>query len=359
MSPRRRSEKRRGFPPNLYEADGYYSYRHPKTGRHFGLGRDKAKAFKEAVAANMKLLPQAVTLVDRITGKQGTWHDWMDDFDKLVAKRKLAESTRRTYKSVAKKARALAAEGAPFEYVTTKVIAEALGQLEDDGKARSAQQLRSFLKDMFNDAIAEGWTKENPALVTRAIDVEVKRGRLQFDVFARVYEAEQTPWARNVYALALVSGQDRESCSNAQFRDFRDGAWFNERGKTGARIAIPLDIRLECFGMSLDDVVRQCRSTGVLSKHLVHQTQSYGNSPRGAQIWVDTISRHFSETLATLGIDWGDRQPPTFHEIRSLSERLYDAQGNVKTQELLGHKDPRTTALYHDARGEWVRVRVK
>lgn len=360
MAPRKRSDKRRGFPPNLYERDGYFAWRHPETRQEFGLGRDKGKAFKEAIAANMRVYGQSVlpTLVERIEGKRGTWHDWMDEFEKLLKKRKLAENTRRVYKSLCKKARALATDRDAFESVTTKVIAGAVGRLEDDNKARSAQQLRAFMKDLFNDAIAEGWTKENPATVLRAIDVEVKRARLQFDVFMKLYEAEQTTWARNCYALALVSGQDRESCSNARFPDVHDGAWWNERGKTGARIVLPLELRLDCFGMSLGDVVKQCRSTGVLSPYLIHQTQNYGNSPAGSQIWVDTISRHFTDTLAALGLSFGDKEPPTFHEIRSLSERLYAAQGNVKTQELLGHKDAKTTAIYHDARGEWVRVSI-
>lgn len=54
----------------------------------------------------------------------------------------------------------------------------------------------------------------------------------------------------------------------------------------------------------------------------------------------------------------GGEHPPTFHEIRSLAERLYDEQG-VNTQALLGHRDPRTTALYKDVRGaEWIKVKV-
>lgn len=361
MAPRRRSDRKRDYPDNLYESGGFFRWRHPVTKRDYGLGSDKAKAFKEAKRANLHLTMEqpAPSLVDRISGKAETWHDWLDEFEKLLAKRKLAENTRRTYRSVLKKARALAKPDAAFASVTTKVIAKALGDLEDTGKARQAQQLRSFMKDCFKAAIAEGWTKENPAMVVRAIDVEVKRARLQFDVFMKVYEAEQTLWARNCYALALVSGQDRESCSNVMFRDIRDGAWWNERGKTGARIVLPLELRLDCFGMSLEDVVRQCRATGVLSHHLIHQTQNYGNSPAGSQIWVDTITKHFTATLASLKLNFGDKEPPTFHEIRSLSERLYADQGNVKTQELLGHKDPKTTALYHDARGEWVRVSIK
>lgn len=361
MAPRKRSEKRRGFPPNLYETDGYFRWRHPGTRREYGLGRDKAKAFKEAIAANMQVLGALprVSLVDRINGVASTWYEWVDQFEKLLAKRKLAPNTRKTYESVCRKIRALAEPDAAFAGVTTRVIAKALADLEDAGKARQAQQMRGLLKDCFNCAIAEGWTKENPALVTRAIGVEIKRARLTFEVFKQIYEREETPWAKNVYALALVSAQARESCTAAQFQDFREGYWWNKRGKTGAKICIPLDIRLDCFGMSLVDVVRQCRSTGVVSRYLIHQTQTYGNSPVGSQIWLDTISRHFGDAVRALEIDWQDKEPPTFHEIRSLSERLYSAQGGVNTQELLGHKDPQTTALYHDARGaEWVKVKV-
>jgi integrase len=109
-------------------------------------------------------------------------------------------------------------------------------------------------------------------------------------------------------------------------------------------------------GLSLGDVVKQCRATGILSKSLVHQTKRVKGATLGKAIHPDMLTRVFSAEFAALGLSWGDKEPPTFHEIRSLSERLYKAQGNVNTQELLGHKDPRTTALYHDGRGEWVRV---
>lgn len=122
---------------------------------------------------------------------------------------------------------------------------------------------------------------------------------------------------------------------------------------------LPLELRLDAVGWTLGDVVKQCRATGVLSRHLIHQTGRYGNSPPGAKIWKDRLSRRFSEAVTALDRDWGDSDPPTFHEIRSLSERLYSLQGDVNTQELLGHKDPRMTAVYHDTRGsEWVRVVV-
>ena len=360
MAPRKRSAEKQDFPDNTYESAGYYRWRHPVTRQEYGLGSDKAHAFKEARRANLHISMEhpAPSLVDRISGKADTWSDWMDTFESLLMERKLAKNTLRNYKSLCGKARDLAKENEPFNSVTTRVIASALGRLKDDGKIRQAQQFRTFLIDMFNMAIGEGLCEKNPADVTRSVTVEVKRARLQFDVFKRIYEAEQTAWAKNAYALAIVSGQDRDSCANAEARHIKEGAWWNERGKTGARIILPLELRLDCFGMSLGDVVKQCRSTGILSKYLIHQTRNFGNSPAGSQISVDTFSHHFSATLAELKVDWGDKNPPTFHEIRSLSERLYSAQGNVKTQELLGHKDAETTSLYHDPRGEWVRVSI-
>ena len=50
---------------------------------------------------------------------------------------------------------------------------------------------------------------------------------------------------------------------------------------------------------------------------------------------------------------------PTFHEQRSLSERLYEAQG-INTQQLLGHSSEKMTAQYHNDRGlDWVKVKVQ
>lgn len=50
---------------------------------------------------------------------------------------------------------------------------------------------------------------------------------------------------------------------------------------------------------------------------------------------------------------------PTFHEQRSLSERLYREQG-VDTQKLLGHKTQKMTDRYNDDREkDWVIVSAK
>lgn len=363
MTPRRRNSSRRGFPPNLYERKGYYSWRHPVTREEFGIGRDKVAAFTEAIEANVLLAKQQhkPRLVDRITGNADrSLGTWLPIHRKMLEARDppLSANTLRSYKSLS--GRTLATFGAdiPVRSITPLMIAYELGKLAD--MPRLAQAWRGFMKESFREAIVKGWLDENPVRDTRSARVVVKRARLTYPVLAQVYAACDVAWLKNAIALALVSGQRREDISNAKVADVREKAWWCDQGKTGAKVALPFDLRLDVFGMSLGEVYEQCRQTGVLSKYLIHQTEARGNSPVGQKMWKDTISRRFTDVMASLKLDFEGKEPPTFHEIRSLSERLYAAQGNVNTQELLGHKDPRTTQLYHDARGaEWVRVTVK
>lgn len=72
----------------------------------------------------------------------------------------------------------------------------------------------------------------------------------------------------------------------------------------------------------------------------------------------NTLTMNFSKARDKAGIEWGDGTPATFHEQRSLAERLYHTQG-IDTQILLGHKSIKQTALYHDDRKkEWKKVNL-
>ena len=56
MMARPRSGKHRQFPDNLYERKGYFSWRDPRTGKEYGLGRDKRSAFDQAIEANLQAI---------------------------------------------------------------------------------------------------------------------------------------------------------------------------------------------------------------------------------------------------------------------------------------------------------------
>jgi enterobacteria phage integrase len=362
-----RSARKRGWPDGLYERDGYFSWRNPLTRKEYGLGRDRLTAFREAIEANNHLAGTTATrrLVDRlIGGDDRTLAEWMRRYDEKLDARhaagKLADNTRRTYRSLGKKLLAGLGPNTLVERVSTLMIADLIDGEIAAGRHRSAQALRSVAGEVFRSAMAAGWIAANPVTVTDKVQVKVQRARLTWEVFQAVYAAAgPLPWLQNAIALALVTGQRREDVALAKFADVHDGAWWCVQQKTGNRVFLPLDLRLDVFGKSLEDVVRQCRTTGVLSRHLVHQTRPWGNSPPGRAIWKDTISRRFSDMLSDLRLSFGDKSPPTFHEIRSLAERLYDAQGNVNTKDLLGHRDERSTAIYKDRRGaEWITVKV-
>lgn len=364
MSPRSRHPRNRGLPPGLRVRDGYYSYTSPIDGREKGLGHDKAKAIRWANGANAAAAARLgeVSPADWIAGRSAkNWGVWLDRYAELIAERKLSVATMGGYSSIMRRARAQWPESLAIGSIDTAMIADAVRAVaKDEGKARMSQMYRGWLKDCFQWAIAEGWRSDNPVSVTRGKVVAPNRARLTMEHFQALYsDAAIEPWLRNAMALGLISGQRREDIAGARRRDVHDGCWWVEQHKTGSRVAIPLALRMEVLGMSLGDAIEQCKSSGILSHHLIHRTQRAGAAKPGAPIYLELITRKFTEAVGGLPVQWGERSPPTFHELRSLSKRLYDVQGGVDTMQLLGHKHQQTSDLYGDARGEWVRVVVR
>ncbi|MDB5998803.1 MAG: xerC, partial [Rhizobacter sp.] len=82
-----------------------------------------------------------------------------------------------------------------------------------------------------------------------------------------------------------------------------------------------------------------------------------GLTEAGDPIAAETISKAFTDARQLAKIP--DEGAPTFHELRSLSKRMYMAQGNVDTKALLGHAGERISDLYANPRGvEPVRVKI-
>lgn len=369
MASRPRDNKKRGWPDGLYERNGYYSWRNPLTGKEMGIGRVPLGAAKaQAAEANIAVqgMRDQPRLVDRVLGKgDATLGGWFLKFEEKLAAKPLATQTRRQYKSQMKLARTLLADSLemPIERADTRLFADAIAEVAKT-RGQTAKALRGLLLDCMDAAIAAGWIKENPVRVTEVPAVQVKRARLTWEVFQQVYASLGPGRLKNAVALALVSGQARETVSAGLFSQVsmvdRPGlppveCWCLQRGKTNAMIAIPLDLRLNAFGMSLREVLKQCRSTGVASKFMVHNTKN-DQGRRGAFMPCKAITAAFTEAIEQQGIDWGKKTPPTFHELRSLSKRLYEAQGGVNTIDLLGHKDEATGQLYADGRGAEYKV---
>lgn len=365
MNARRRTANRRGFPDNLYQkADGYFWYRNPETGKTKGLGHDRAYAFREARNANAVLAQkEPSSLVDWVLGGDAkTLAEWMTEYEAIyISSRSPAATTLAMLRSQMRSINTEEFASKQLRAITTMDISKFIEKVEKDKGPRAGQQRRSALLDIFREAEARGHIEsgKNPVAVVRNPKVVVQRDRLSLEQFLAIRE-QASGWIVNAMNMALLSGQRREDVAEAEFKDFRDGYWYLVQGKTKTKLRIPLTLRINAIGLSLEDVVKQCRDD-VVSKYLIHHTT--GNTARsvGRKVDLSAISNQFADARQRAGITTTDgRTPPTFHEIRSLSERLYEKEyGSGFTQKLLGHKSPKMTAVYHDVRGsDWIDVAV-
>ena len=246
MTPRRRSSRKAGWPANLYESGGYFTYRNPSTGERFGIGRDKADAFTQAIEANLHLAGQLrkERLVDRLSGAQNrTLSAWFEKYAELLAAREppLAKNSLSAYRNLTNRALAILGTDTKVRAVTALQVADGLETLAKSGRASTAHALRGFLHESFRVASLKGWrdANDNPVREVRGPTVKVKRARLTYPVFDRVYCGDISTWLRNAMALAMVSGQRREDIARAQFKDMKEGSWWVEQGKTGSRVILP------------------------------------------------------------------------------------------------------------------------
>lgn len=108
----------------------------------------------------------------------------------------------------------------------------------------------------------------------------------------------------------------------------------------------------------MGQIIERCRDS-VISPYYLHHSRHIGQAKPGAPIREHTLAQFFAEARDLSGITWpDDKTPPSLHELRSLSARLYSDQG-INAQVLLGHKSADMTAIYRDTRGaEWTEVKL-
>ena len=363
--------------PNLYPLYSrkvnkvYWRYKHPVTGKFHSLGTNEAEAIAIATEANSRLAEQRtrqiLAISDRIAtskGKAITTSTWLDRYQAIQDDRlKSGDIRLNTYKQKAKPV-SLLRERAGMKLISAvdvRDIAQLLDEYIAAGQPRMAQVVRSVLIDVFKEAQHYGEVPPgyNPALATKQPRRKITRQRLSLEEWQKIFDIADARhrYMGNAMLLALVTGQRLGDISRMKFSDIWDDHLHVIQEKTGSKIAIPLSLRLNAINWSLRDVVARCRDYAV-SPYLVHFFRTTSQAERGAQVKANTLTMNFSKARDLAGIDWGEGSPATFHEQRSLSERLYEAQG-VDTQKLLGHKSPNQTAKYHDDRGkEWAKIKV-
>ncbi|EAC1360587.1 site-specific integrase [Escherichia coli] len=361
--------------PNLYPLYSrkvnkvYWRYKHPVTGKFHSLGTNEAEAIAIATEANTRLAEQRtrqiLAISDRIAtskGKAITTSTWLDRYQAIQDDRlKSGDIRLNTYKQKAKPV-SLLRERAGMKLISSvdvRDIAQLLDEYIAAGQPRMAQVVRSVLIDVFKEAQHYGEVPPgyNPALATKQPKRKITRQRLSLEEWQKIFDIADAShrYMGNAMLLALVTGQRLGDISKMKFSDIWDDHLHVIQEKTGSKIAIPLSLRLNAINWSLRDVVARCRDYAV-SPYLVHFFRTTSQAERGAQVKSNTLTTNFSRARDLAEIDWGNGSPATFHEQRSLSERLYKEQG-VDTQKLLGHKTQQQTDRYHDDRGKgWSKV---
>ncbi|HED2461170.1 TPA: phage integrase Arm DNA-binding domain-containing protein [Klebsiella quasipneumoniae subsp. quasipneumoniae] len=366
--------------PNLYckldkrTGKVYWQYKHPISGRFHSLGTDEAEAKQVASEANTIIAEQRTRQIlginERLARMKGNRTDitvssWLDKYE-LVQEERLKHNELRpnSFRQKAKPIR-LFREHCGMQYlkdITALDISEITDAVKAEGHNRMAQVVRMVLIDVFKEAQYAGHVPPgyNPAQATKQPRNKISRQRLSLEEWKAIYTSaeQQQPYLQCGMLLAIVTGQRLGDICNMKFSDVWDDMLHIEQEKTGTRLAIPLSLRNEALNITLSDVISKCRDA-VVSKYLVHFRHSTSQASRGDQVSAKTLTSTFKKARDKSGLTWEEGTAPTFHEQRSLSERLYREQG-IDTQKLLGHKTMKMTDRYNDDRGkEWIIVGKK
>lgn len=280
-----------------------------------------------------------------------TLNDWIDIYDGLLDQRGYCHQTLRNRRANLRHVRSLWGAN-PLQATKPRHISDALQRFLPE-KAAMARRIYDELRDVYREAVANEWCETNPVLNTRRPQCKVKRKRLSLDTWDDMCEAalvHRQAWVLPMLLLALTTGQRRADLAKMRFSDVWDGHLHIEQQKKagkeyGARVALPLTLRLDEIGLTLADVIEICRRYGPGGQTLLRRND-------GKPIELSSLSTRFNEVIRGCcgKRAYGDREWPSLHEVRSLAERLYRKQG-IATQHLLGHKSQDMTDKYNDDRG--------
>lgn len=213
---------------------------------------------------------------------------------------------------------------------------------------QTAKRVLVELRCLLREAMRAGWVTDVIAERVKLPAVRIQRSRLSFEQFLAVYAyaaKESLPWVPRMLLLAIVTGQRRGDLLKMRHSDIHSGHLHIKQQKTGTKLALPLGLRLDCIGTSLQDVVTACVRYGAPSDLLLHKSN-------GAPLCPASLSYRFEAVREAALPPWtGRRAPPSLHECRALAARLYQEQGNIDVVRLLGHSDYKMTKVCLSMRG--------
>lgn len=219
-------------------------------------------------------------------------------------------------------------------------------------KASTAQRVIGELREMYSQAVINGYVNINPAMVLKLPKYRVAQKRLALNNYLQMLESAKTlpqTWVYPMLLLAVVTGQRRADLAKMKFSDIHDGYLHIEQQKEagkgfGAKVALPLHMHCNALNTTLQDVINLCKTLGD-GDHLLRKPNGHGLSAASLSVSFATCIRNVMPANSYKATEW-----PSLHECRSLSARLYTSQ-KLNVQTLLGHSHAEMTALYVNDRG--------
>lgn len=354
MTPRPRNRKNKGLPVNLYTANAgkSFQYKHPVTGKLFGMGPDKLKAITAAKQLNGILIVESdltghvlgyVTVSDHI--------DWM--WKNIIPDREYSKPTKELreirFRNLIK---------AWGSKAIGEITVQEVATLLEGNTPRVSNQIRQTAVDLFNTAMSRGLCHDNPAEVAIRRKQRKVRQRLTVEQFQAIRESAPY-WLQNAMDIGLITLQRRQDICLMKFSDIKDGAIFLIQNKTQKYDSGYLKINISS---SLAEVFSVCKDS-IISPYIIHRRPDRKAKRPDMEHWTqvkpEMISRWFKKIRDNLDIfnDIPIPQRPTFHEIRALGIKLYKDAG-ANPQGLAGHASEEMTKNYDSGHDEirWVNV---
>lgn len=197
-----------------------------------------------------------------------TLGDWLDVHDGILLTRGYKSQTIKNRRGNLAHVRRLWGT-APITELRPHAVASALRAFQKD-RSSTAVRVLSELRDVYVEAIANGWAESSPAAHVKPPKHKVMRERLEIDVWMQMRTLSTSSpqrWVQSMLLLGLAIGQRRADLAKVRFDDVVDGhlriEQQREAGKGyGARVEIPLTLRMDCIGMTVGDVIEHCRESG-------------------------------------------------------------------------------------------------
>lgn len=280
----------------------------------------------------------------RIIQKRRTLDMWLDEFRLILNNKQLKKHTVQNKESLIKYLSQQLGK-MDIQKISTFDLAELVNQYVKRGTNSAAKSMHVLLKEIFREAYFNGWIKTDPTVPLRCPKAPVQRSRITFEEFSLILEYTKRnypPVFYQAFILALITGQRRSDIVKMKRSDVKKGFLHIEQFKTGSMIALPLNLVCEKLNMNLDCVINKICSG---KNYLIESANRPITSTKLTTIFATVRDIVFYDA------GYWNGAPPSFHEIRSLSERLYRQQG-IDTMTLLGHKTQQMTDKYNDSRGK-------